>query len=127
MLFLSLFPSLLRNSGNKHKNNPLVSTETVRHLSTYIILYFFYSQQGNKAIFATKQGCNLGPIYIVPVDKVSGLVQSHLFYNKIIFLKNTDKTYSIASWLGPGMECSMQAHSLICILHWFLYPSLNEV
>ena len=39
VLFLCLFPSLLHNSGNKHKNNPLVSTETVRHLSTYIILY----------------------------------------------------------------------------------------
>ena len=41
MLFLCLFPSLLRNSGNKHKNNPLVSAETVRHSSTYIILYVF--------------------------------------------------------------------------------------
>ena len=30
---------LLRNSGNKHQNNPLVSAETVCHLSTYIILY----------------------------------------------------------------------------------------
>ena len=27
------------SSGNKHKNNPLMSTETVRHSSTYIILY----------------------------------------------------------------------------------------
>ena len=38
-LFWCLFPSLLRNSGNKHQNNPLVSAETVRHSSTYIILY----------------------------------------------------------------------------------------
>ena len=37
MLFWRLFPSLLRNSGNKHKNNPLVSAETVRHTHTYII------------------------------------------------------------------------------------------
>ena len=43
VLFLCLFPSLLRNSGNKHKNNPLVSAETVRHSSTYIILYFCWS------------------------------------------------------------------------------------
>ena len=28
-------------SHNKKQNNPLVSTETVRHSSTYIILYFF--------------------------------------------------------------------------------------
>ena len=34
-----LFLCLLRNSGNKHKNNPLVSAETVRHSSTYIIFY----------------------------------------------------------------------------------------
>ena len=34
-----LFPSLLRNSRNKHQNNPLVSAEAVRHENTYIILY----------------------------------------------------------------------------------------
>ena len=39
VLFWYLFPSLLRNSGNKHQNNPLVSAETIRHSSTYIILY----------------------------------------------------------------------------------------
>ena len=39
VLFWCLFPSLLRNWGNKHQNNPLVSTETFCHLSTYIILY----------------------------------------------------------------------------------------
>ena len=39
VLFLCLFPSLLRNSGNKDKNNPL--TETVRHSGTYIILYIY--------------------------------------------------------------------------------------
>ena len=39
VLFWCLFPSLLRNSGNKHQNNTLVSAETVRHSSTYIILY----------------------------------------------------------------------------------------
>ena len=36
---MCLFPSLLRNPGNKHKNNLFVSAETVRHSSTYIILY----------------------------------------------------------------------------------------
>ena len=39
VLFWCLFPSLLRNSGNKHQNDPLVSAETVRHSSTQIILY----------------------------------------------------------------------------------------
>ena len=41
VLFWCLFPSLLRNSGNKHQNNPLLSAETVRHSSTYIILYAY--------------------------------------------------------------------------------------
>ena len=39
VLFWYSFPSLLHNLGNKHQNNPLVSAETVRHSSTYIILY----------------------------------------------------------------------------------------
>ena len=39
VLFWYLFPELVRNSGNKHQNNPLVSAETVRHSSAYIILY----------------------------------------------------------------------------------------
>ena len=43
VLFLCLFPSLLRNPGNKHKNNPLVSAEVVRHSITYIILYFLFT------------------------------------------------------------------------------------
>ena len=34
VLFWYLFPSLLRNSGNKHQNNLLVSAETVRHSGT---------------------------------------------------------------------------------------------
>ena len=40
VLFWCLLPSLLRNSGNKHQNNPLMSAQTVRHASTYIILYY---------------------------------------------------------------------------------------
>ena len=41
VLFCCLFPSLLRNSGNKHQNNPLLSALTVRHASTCIILYIY--------------------------------------------------------------------------------------
>ena len=36
VLFWCLFPSLRHNWGNKHQNNPIVSAETVRHLSVYI-------------------------------------------------------------------------------------------
>ena len=39
VLFWHSLPSLLRNSGNKHQNNPLTSAETVRHPSTDIIFY----------------------------------------------------------------------------------------
>ena len=39
VLLLCLFPSLFRNSGNKHKNKQFVSAETVSHLTIHIILY----------------------------------------------------------------------------------------
>ena len=59
VLFWCLFSSLLRNSGNKHKNNTLVSTETVRHESTYIILYF------EKMLTSSANGGYLSQLYHV--------------------------------------------------------------
>ena len=38
-LFWCLCPELRSNEGNKHQNNTRVSAETVRHESTYIILF----------------------------------------------------------------------------------------
>ena len=38
-LFWCLFPELRSNEGNKYQNNTRVSTEAVRHESTYIILF----------------------------------------------------------------------------------------
>ena len=38
-LFWCLFPELRSNEGNKYQNNTGVSAETVRHESTYIILF----------------------------------------------------------------------------------------
>ena len=38
-LFWCLFPELRSNEGNKYQNNTRVSPETVRHESTYIILF----------------------------------------------------------------------------------------
>ena len=38
-LFWCLFHELRSNEGNKHQNNTRVSTGTVRHESTYIILF----------------------------------------------------------------------------------------
>ena len=37
----------LSNSGNKYKSSPLVSAETVRHASTYIILYLHRSHEND--------------------------------------------------------------------------------
>ena len=38
-LFWCLFPVLRSNAGNKYQNNTRVSAETVRHESTYIIVF----------------------------------------------------------------------------------------
>ena len=38
-LLWCLFPGLRSNEGNKHHNNTRVSAETVRHESTYFILF----------------------------------------------------------------------------------------
>ena len=38
-LFWCLFPELRSNEGNKYQNNTRVRAETVRHESTYIILF----------------------------------------------------------------------------------------
>ena len=38
-LIWCLLPELWSNEGNKHQNNTRVSIETVRHESTYIILF----------------------------------------------------------------------------------------
>ena len=37
--FCCLFSELRNDEGNKHQNNTRVSAETVRHKSTYIILF----------------------------------------------------------------------------------------
>ena len=39
VLFWCLFPELRSNDGNKQEHNTQVGTETVRHESTYIILF----------------------------------------------------------------------------------------
>ena len=46
---LHLFPELRSNKGNKHKNNTWVSTETVCHESTYIILFLTWHDESMNA------------------------------------------------------------------------------
>ena len=44
--------------ANKHQNNPLVSTEKIRHSSTYIILYIFQIDP----VAQWENLCNIGDI-----------------------------------------------------------------
>ena len=43
VIFVFFFPSLLRNLGNKHQNNPPEGTETVCHSSTLFSTYICIS------------------------------------------------------------------------------------
>ena len=58
VLFWCWFPLLLRSSGNKHQNNPLMSAETVGHSNTYIILYLLQLLTGDT-------GNTLSPVSMV--------------------------------------------------------------
>ena len=42
-----LFPELQSNEGNKHQNNTQVSTETVHHMSAYIIFLTWHNKSIN--------------------------------------------------------------------------------
>ena len=50
-LFWCLYPELRSSEGNKHQNNTRVSAKTVRHKSTYIILFL---TRHNESINAAK-------------------------------------------------------------------------
>ena len=45
VLFWCLFPEFRSNEGNKHQNNTRVSAQTVRHKSTYIILFLTWHNE----------------------------------------------------------------------------------
>ena len=61
-----LFPELRINERNKYQNNPLVSTETVRHESTYIISFLIRHHESiNDEEWRS--------LHIVPVPHLSGL------------------------------------------------------
>ena len=62
VLFWCLFPSLLRNLGNKHQNNTRVSAETVRYEGIYIILFL---TRHNDSINNDKKRRSL---HIIPVS-----------------------------------------------------------
>ena len=92
-LFWWLFPSLLRNSGNKHQNNPLVSTETVRHSSTCIILYVPIAVDFCKMLFiiTTSMKLRLFPWLIVYFQVYQLLdmlkyANMHLYFTFLIYI-----------------------------------------
>ena len=85
MLFLCLFPSLLRNSGNKHQNKPLVSSEIYRQSSTYIILYI--SQQNKAQQNPVPISCDyFARLSAIPVNDMS---QMKIFQTKNIVQKTS--------------------------------------
>ena len=58
--FWCFFPELRSNEGNKHQNTTQVSAETVRHDSTYIVLFL---TRHNESIYEDKNDdlCTLSP------------------------------------------------------------------
>ena len=64
VLLWCLFPLLLRNSGNKHQYNPLMSAGTVRHSSTYFSLYIQCTTDISRNLIY--HGCMLDPIFWHP-------------------------------------------------------------
>ena len=62
-LFWCLFPELRSNKGNKYQNNTRVNTETIRHESTYIILFLtWYNEFINND--------NNDHLYIIPMSQL---------------------------------------------------------
>ena len=101
VLLLCLIPLLLRNSGNKHKNNPLVSAETVRHSSTYIILYFTHwrrygdvKQHGNSVDWSSirSNGIQLGQFHLYNKIPQPSIIKISLKISNLKFHKNLPGT-----------------------------------
>ena len=99
VLFWCLFPSLLRNSGNKHQNNTLVSAKTVRHASTYIILYILGT--GNDGVLTSLDCCSsvLGSWLVNRTSSLSEVLSSMQVMN-ISIHANTDLSKSFNFSLG---------------------------
>ena len=80
VLFWCLFPSLLRNTGNKHQNKPLMSAETICHSSVYIILYISWvncKQYTSRLI----DSVHVTLFNVRTIDAVMALVSLYLGYS----------------------------------------------
>ena len=110
VLFLCLFHSLLHNSGNKHKNNTLVSAETVHHSSTYIILYFCRGQWlTDHWLYNDVTGVLWRPNHW-------NNLQWKLNQNSYIFVW---KMVAILSW----PQCVKYTNQLWILLHWITHQA----
>ena len=85
LLFWCLFPSL-RNSGNKHQNNPLVNAYTVCHLSTYIILHNFMDDTLGVDSLPSRQLCLV--TFLPHTDKIK-FEEFCCHFNKLLCVVQT--------------------------------------
>ena len=116
VLFWYLFPLLLRNSGNKHQNNPLVSAETLRHSSTYIILYMMLHGCYNPCI-----NCSCWDIKVADKHMAWGRKSTCTICSILLLdAKHTQMTpgchngkirYCIQAWLLYSMQLLQTTHN----------------
>ena len=120
--FWCLLSLLLCNSGNKHQNNPIVSKETVRHSSTYIILY--YSSCWAICITAIVI-CYLQSHTWLTVNKVYPQIMLKYFAVNIvcyIYVKGTIHFHVIIKFIR-----SITSHSLLIVKHISQSPNFLQL
>ena len=88
VLFRCLFPSLLRNLGNKHQNNPLLSAEAVHHSSTYIILYALLAvpqrqrQSISQYLMLSREGMGLWSEWHYTTREIGGWIHDYVLIHQ---------------------------------------------
>ena len=124
VLFWYLFPSLLHNSGNKHQNNPLVSAETIRHSSTYIILYIFWTQQSNIRVVLCVHPANKRQHYKV-MSSLTGWVHAQNDPCNINSLSTLWELYPYFGWCFENMSV-LKDFTVYFLTHYFMYYHTKE-
>ena len=107
-LFWCLFLSLLRNSGNEHKHNPLVSAETVRHSLCMYSSDELFQRLRVKLTTVTKRGprslnreIERGPRLVTVVNLT--VIQAE-FSNDIHYKLWDEITYQFPNFNGATVE-----------------------
>ena len=122
MLFWCLFTLLLHNSGNKHQNNPLVSTKTVCHSSTYIILHIYFAHY----LITTKNNCTSiscphRPLPPLPPPRFSSFSPPQQWHDSIIISITHTYTKELQHLMLWNSNCNFIKVSgtyLLRLTHW---------